>query len=226
MLTASTDGSCRLWFARASDLLAYAQRLDANKFTEEDRLHCADILGRTATPGNIEITAMDDANVCNSAVWALVESGSGPGRGDLAHAVTLAQRSVDLTHGNNAELLNSLGVALCRSGRHAEAVKPLEGADALRVKVKSRRSVTDHAFVAIARPERGSKYDPRAALEPAHELLRAAPDDASSTAAFAETEASLKRVPDGTPASPDRGCTPAKSWRGRNLVMDRDPGNT
>jgi Flp pilus assembly protein TadD len=69
---------------------------------------------------------------------------------DCQRAVTLAMRAVALTEEKDADILQTLGVALCRAGRDEDAVLALEKADALRTRGSNRRSAIDHAFLAIS----------------------------------------------------------------------------
>jgi WD40 repeat protein len=96
------------------------------------------------------------AKICNALAWTLVTGPSSTR--DPARALTLARRALELTP-DQADFLNTLGVAEYRTGRHAEAIATLEKSLAAS---KGESDAFDLFFLAMARYKLGEMARARA----------------------------------------------------------------
>jgi hypothetical protein len=120
-------------------------------------LACADGAGyRTACAAAPRRLGKDPgADVANDAAWVCC---LGSGAPDPGTVVTLAEKAVASQAGNYA-FLNTLGAALLRAGRPAEAVRRLE--ECLRLRPRQLDVVHDELLLALACRTRGHDEDAR-----------------------------------------------------------------
>ncbi len=90
--------------------------------------------------------------------WCLV---SVPGRGDANEAIGWARKAVELVQPNNADYRNTLGAALYRAGRFAEAAGELER----NIAQNTQTCGYDWVFLAMCRQRLGQAEPARYALE-------------------------------------------------------------
>jgi len=86
-----------------------------------------------ATYGQRLVTQViaDNAMALNSLAWTIVEPGGKVKQGDYALAVKAAERAVQLLEGKDASTMDTLGLALFKSGQVARAIEVQEKAVAL-----------------------------------------------------------------------------------------------
>jgi tetratricopeptide (TPR) repeat protein len=99
------------------------------------------------------------AQYCNNRAWELATAPK-PQR-DVAHALELSQKAVDLAPGQSS-FLNTLGVAQYRAGLHAEAVTTLERSLAAG---RGQTDAFDLFFLAMAHHRLGHADQARARFE-------------------------------------------------------------
>jgi WD40 repeat protein len=140
----------------------------------------------------------EDAEVLNAAAWEVAVQ---PGLSAAAYARALkdAEASRDLAP-DNPDVLNTLGAAQYRAGRHAEALRTLLRADALRRKKEGQAAVADLLFLAMTSHRLGKAREAGDYLEKARVAMKdpGRADDEESRGLLRELEALLNGR-DGAP---------------------------
>ena len=114
----------------------------------------------------------------NAAAWTIVSHPEFE-RDLYTLALELAQHAAETASGNWA-ILNTLGVAQYRAGRHERAVETLTRSDSLYVEAGRPEQPANWAFIAMSRQQLGHTQKARAALTKLHELMNNAENAASA----------------------------------------------
>jgi len=165
LLAAVSDGTVRLWPVAVEDLLELADERILRGFRPSELERYGELLDGIAAeePNAPEPAARSEPpGAKNEAAWAIVsEAGRTPE--EYERALALARSAVELAP-ENVRYRNTLGVALVRLGRDAEAVRVLSESAARNRALRLYDPAYDLLFLAMARHRLGD-------LEEAERLL-------------------------------------------------------
>lgn len=180
-------------------LQLYRRCVELDGQSRQCRLRLGNALGRAGRAAeartvweDASLQLPDDPWIWNGWAWCLIDPRHAPGEWSPEEAVSYARLADKHSGGENPWILNTLGVALYRSGDDARALETLERAARLQAaNGEPAAIVEDQAFIAAAAARLGRLEQAVQALDSARCLLALDPDSATARAVLAEAEAAV-----------------------------------